>query len=146
MDYKDKAPFTLIQSKVFVFRNASQDLNMFPFPQLSQWRHTKILKCFDEHFFSKLKINFGYHSYMKRSPLSTFSECLVKILGLLKNIFSFILIICEAFYRNRHTKLLKGYFSHTGCLKQFGTKNGAVWTTSKWWVPWKVFSFWYWTF
>ena len=42
---------------------------------------------------------------------------MIKILGLLKG-FVFVMVnILEAFFRNGYTKLIKVYFSHTGCPK-----------------------------
>ena len=39
----------------------------------------------------------------------------------------------KLFFKNIYTKLIKWYFSHTGCPKNFGTKNGDIWTV---WILW----------
>ena len=48
----------------------------------------------------------------ERSSWSAFSDCLIKMLGLLK------LSILGAFFKNGYTKLIKDCFNHTGCPKK----------------------------
>ena len=49
---------------------------------------------------------------------STFSECLIKMLGLLKRVTSLMISILGAFFKNGYTKLIKDCFNHTGCPKK----------------------------
>ena len=54
---------------------------------------------------------------MEGSSWSTFSECLIKMLGLLKRDTSMMISILGAFFKNGYTKLIKDCFNHTGCPK-----------------------------
>ena len=55
---------------------------------------------------------------MEGSSWSTFSEYLIKMLGLLKRVTSLMISILGAFFKNGYTKLIKDCFNHTGCPKK----------------------------